>query len=149
MSIFLAIDFGERRTGVAAGETETGMVSPIATIRRSSDQQLIEALELLAREHGASQLLLGLPCLLDGSDGDAASRVRSFAKKIACQCSLPLELVCETLTSRAARERIASYRSSTTARKNSRPKNPSPRFQIDAVAAQIIGEQYLEQHLSP
>ena len=148
MSSFLAIDFGERRTGVAVGETETRMVTPIATIQRSSDRQLIDALKLLATTHDATRLVLGLPCLLDGSEGDIAVRVRSFAGKVSTHCSLPFDLVSETLTSRAAHERIRSYggpairsRSS----KTSRTQNRSPQYQLDAVAAQIIGEQFLNQ----
>ncbi len=144
MATFLALDFGEARTGVALGESETQIVSPISTLVRRSDEQLIEEILVLVQKHQAEQLILGLPSRLDGSEGDAALRVRSFHKKLETRTRLPATLVTETLTSRAARERIATNFPGQRSKKRASRRVPANR-QVDAVAAQLIGEQYLEQ----
>lgn len=126
----LAIDFGERRTGTALVDLQLGIATPLETITRSSDAQLIEELERLRRRHHANGWILGLPLLLDGTEGDAAYRVRSFGAKLADATDHDPFLVSETLTSNEARRRLGA-----TARR--RPEK------IDAVAAQIVGEQYL------
>ncbi len=139
MSNFVALDFGERRVGVAVGDPEVQLVSPVETLPRRSDKAVIEALVTLARRHQATHFVLGLPCLLDGSETAMAKRVRSFEAKLRKQSDLPTIFVCETLTSRAARERIG--KTGRIPRSNS--KTPPPHRQVDAVAAQIIGEQFL------
>lgn len=126
----LAIDFGERRTGTALVEVELGIATPLETLVRRSDPQLIQELQTLRRRHRADGWILGLPLRLDGSEGDAAHRVRSFGAKLANESSHEPIFVSETLTSDEARRRLGS-----TARR--RPEK------IDSVAAQIVGEQYL------
>ena len=132
----LAIDFGERRTGTALVDLEVGVATPLETLARRSDPQLIEALEALRRRHRADGWLLGLPLLLDGSEGDAAHRVRSFGAKLARDSSREPIFVSETLTSREARDRLGG-------RARRQPEK------IDAVAAQIVGEQYLSSRSRP
>ena len=73
-----------------------------------------------------------MPLRLDGSEGDAGRRVRSFGDKLAESSALEPVFVSETLTSDEARRRLGP-----TARR--RPEK------IDAVAAQILGEQYLSE----
>ena len=70
---------------------------------------------------------------MNGTLGDAAMRVRSFTRKLLAQIPLPCDLVDETLTSVAAQERLRD------AGVDLR-RHPE---RIDAVAAQILLEQFL------
>ena len=128
----LAIDFGERRTGTALVDLELGIATPLQTLTRRSDTQLIAELESLRQRHRAGGWLLGLPLRLDGTEGDAGRRIRSFGTKLVEASALDPIFVSETLTSDEARRRLGS-----TARRC--PEK------IDAVAAQILGEQYLSE----
>lgn len=133
----LAIDFGERRTGTALVEVELGIATPLETLRRRSDTQLIAELEALRKRHRADGWLLGLPVRLDGTEGDAARRVRSFGLKLTSQAGAGEPIfVSETLTSDEARRRLG------------RTAHRRPEA-IDAVAAQIMGEQYLSVRSRP
>ena len=71
-----------------------------------------------------------------------AQRVRSFDAKLRKRSTLPTRLMVETLTTRAARERIGPTRRT----QRSKTKTLPPHQQVDAVAAQIIGEQFLAQN---
>jgi len=77
----LAIDHGQARIGLAATD-ELGIaahaVETIHTARTDPVQRITE----LISERGIRLILLGLPLRLDGTEGDAARRVRAFGTKL-------------------------------------------------------------------
>ncbi|HEV8629684.1 MAG TPA: Holliday junction resolvase RuvX [Thermoanaerobaculia bacterium] len=133
----LAVDFGEKRIGLAVSEGTLAL--PLATLRRTSDSAAVAAIAELAREQRVAALVVGEPRRLDGSVGDAARRARAFARKLAGATSLPCTLVDEALTSRAAEQRL-------------REAGIDPRRhpeRVDQVAAQILLEEALRREASP
>ena len=129
----LAIDFGEARIGLAISDPEGRLAMPLTTISRRSDQQAIERIaEIIAREE-VRHLIVGEPRNLDGTLGDSAMRVRSFTDKLTRRIPLPCDLVDESLTSVEAAERLRDAGVDP-------GKHPE---RIDAVAAQVLLEQYL------
>lgn len=137
MTRLLAIDFGERRIGIATGETAPAIASPLCTLRRRSDRQAISEILRLAEAEEVEALVLGEPRLEDGTVGEAAERVRRFQHKLRAETELPIHLVPELLTSVEAAERLEARAS------------PRGRNGLDAVAAQVILEEYLERlHVS-
>jgi len=130
----LAIDFGESRIGLAISDHEGRLAVPLTTLRRTSDQGAIDDIERIVEQEKVEHLVMGEPRNLDGSIGESALRVRSFTRKILAQIDLPCQFVDETLTSVEATERL-------------RDAGVDPRRQperIDAIAAQILLEQFLE-----
>jgi putative Holliday junction resolvase len=129
----LAVDFGERRVGVALSVAETGLAVPFAVIERRSDRQVIERLAAIADEEGIGGLVVGNPVGLDGRAGTASERVHRFAAKLVQRTGLPLLWIDETLTSVEASRRLRAAGSS-----------PARcRQWLDAVAAQILLEEAL------
>jgi putative Holliday junction resolvase len=129
----LAIDFGEARIGLAITDPAGRMAIPLTTLLRTSDRDAIRQIGEIVIQEDVELMLIGEPRHMDGSLGDAAMRVRSFKRKLSRQVPLPCESVDETLTSVAALERL-------------RDAGVNPRRhpeRIDAVAAQILLEQYL------
>ncbi len=90
MSRLLALDVGERRIGVALGDTDSGAVKPLATIRRADHARDAATLARMAREQNATELVLGLPLNGDGSEGEQARRTRQWAADIAPAIGLPM-----------------------------------------------------------
>src|SRR3989304_5854818 len=67
------------------------------------------ALGLLAADLGATSVVLGLPLLLNGDEGPAAVRARTFGERLSAETSLPVTMWDERLTTaRAERDLIAS-----------------------------------------
>lgn len=129
----LAIDFGEARIGLAITDPAGRMAIPLTTLLRTSDQDAIRQIGEIVIQEDVELMLIGEPRNMDGSLGDAAMRVRSFKRKLSLKVPLPCESVDETLTSVEALERL-------------RDAGVNPRRhpeRIDAVAAQILLEQYL------
>lgn len=135
MGAVLAIDFGERRVGLALAHPPTTLAMPWATWPRTSDRALVAQLAELVEREAITRVVLGEPRGLDGQDTPFATRVRSFAAKLERSLGMPVELVAETLTSHAAAERL---------REAGVDLRRHPE-KLDAVAAQIL----LEEALAP
>ncbi|MDH3253763.1 MAG: Holliday junction resolvase RuvX [Acidobacteriota bacterium] len=131
----MAIDFGERRVGLAISDPAGLIALPLKTIARESDRQLIRELAALAAAEGVELIVIGEPRRLDGSRGQSAERVGSFARKLEGVTHLPYRLIDESLTSRQAEQRLR------TAGLNPL-KDPD---KVDAVAAQILLAEVLDQ----
>lgn len=104
----LAIDWGERRIGLAVGNRRDGLAVRLAIIdlkpghARRPDPVLEVARH--ADEEGAEALLVGLPLDATGSEGPGVRRIRAFGEQVAAATGLPVFWVDEHLTSVEAEE---------------------------------------------
>ncbi len=104
---YLAIDLGEKRTGIAVGDDITGIASPIETIQASTPDLLFKGFERVIEEQGPDALVLGVPLNMDGSEGPGVTKARELAKELTARFGLPVHLYDERLTSAAADEKMA------------------------------------------
>lgn len=128
MTRVLAVDFGEKRIGLATGDTAGGLATPRRTITRSSDDAAVDEIVRFCRDEQVEILLVGIPRSPEGEESAIAPRIRSFGEKLARGASLPLEFHEETLTSDEATRRLRGRRS--------RPG-------VDAEAAAVLLEDWL------
>jgi putative pre-16S rRNA nuclease len=134
---YLAIDLGEKRTGLAVGDDVTGIVSPLGAINTVGADERLRQLGLAINEQGPDALVLGVPLNMDGSEGPGVTRARAFAKELAGRFDLPVHLADERLTSAAADDQMAQS-GLTRGQKKARR---------DALAAAAILRNFLEnQH---
>jgi putative Holliday junction resolvase len=98
--ILMGLDVGERRIGVAVSDPLGKTAQPLATIQR--DETVVDQVLGLVRESGAERLVVGLPLLMDGSEGEQARLVREFARTLAPTLDVPIYFVDERLTTREA-----------------------------------------------
>ncbi len=66
---YLCLDVGDKRTGAAVGDDETGIVSPVGMVESALDGPLIDRLILVVDEHGPDELVIGLPLNMDARTG--------------------------------------------------------------------------------
>ncbi|MFM1558999.1 MAG: Holliday junction resolvase RuvX [Roseibacillus sp.] len=79
---------------------------PVETIEVARADPL-ERIAEVVREREVKLMLLGLPLRLDGSEGDAAQRVRSFGDDLAEKIpGIPLQYADERLSTTAASEKL-------------------------------------------
>ncbi|MCL6623019.1 MAG: Holliday junction resolvase RuvX [Fimbriimonadales bacterium] len=75
----LGIDYGSKRIGVAVGETQTRLAFPRKAIRASgSIHQDAERVAALARAEECERVVLGLPLLPSGEEGEQSALVRQL-----------------------------------------------------------------------
>ena len=134
--IVLAFDYGERRIGVAVGQTASGTATPVGTLAARGAPNWA-AIERCLAQWVPSRLLVGVPYNSDGSDTGLTAACREFAAELGRRTSLPVELVDERLTSAAATAELRDARRSGVRARRVR------REDIDANAARLILETWL------
>ncbi|MFC1629419.1 Holliday junction resolvase RuvX [Gemmatimonadota bacterium] len=95
----LALDYGERRLGVAVGTTDIGVASGLPTIIHEGRKDLRRQLEAVMEEEAPELIVVGYPLLMDGSHGERCEAVDAFARYLTGWFGLPLVLRDERLTS--------------------------------------------------
>ena len=126
----IGFDFGERRIGVAVGETATGIASPLTTIDTPATAARLAAIEKLVREWQPAAFVVGLPRYPDGTEHPVARLAGKFARRLGARHQVPVVFVDETLSSAAAGESLR--------------ESGARAGGIDAVAAAIILQSYLD-----
>ena len=104
---YLAIDLGEKRTGLAVGDDGTGIASPVGVINTTRQDERIRRLGLAIKEHGPDALVLGVPLNMDGSDSPGVTKAKAFGEELTRQFGLTVHLFDERLTSVEADEQMA------------------------------------------
>lgn len=132
----MGFDFGMVRIGVAIGETVTGLAHPLTMIASEPVAQRFEQIGALLAEWEPHQIIVGLPTTLDGAEHDMTQRCRRFGNQLHGRFNLPVAWVDERLSSAEAEQRLQQAGQSARATKAN----------VDAVAAQILLQQWLDQH---
>ena len=99
----LGIDWGERKLGVAISRDQS-WVFPLRAISVQGFAQAVEQIHSIVKEQHVSYIVLGLPLGLDGRDTQQTSRIREVASDLGNVLGVPVDLVDERLTSRAAQK---------------------------------------------
>ena len=107
MGRILAVDFGERRIGLATSDVSGTLATPRVTVVRKSDEAAIEELARFASKEEVTLVVFGIPRSPEGVESPIAARIRSFASKFEHRTSLPIRFHEETLTSNEAARRLS------------------------------------------
>ncbi|MEO0531039.1 MAG: Holliday junction resolvase RuvX [Planctomycetota bacterium] len=128
------VDYGTVRIGIAIGDLEVGMASPLENYTRRSGRLDAEYFQTLAREERLVRWVVGLPVHLDGGESQKSLEARAFGKWLGELTGVPVEFYDERYTSAQAEE-ILQGTNLTKKRRKAR---------LDALAAQIMLTAYLE-----
>jgi len=131
----VAIDFGRRRIGLAIAESANSPAYPLGTIIRVSWDEDLARITAWIVSRAVTQLVVGLPLNMDGTEGPSAQAARAFGGQLGTHLQLPVDYTDERLTSFEARERLSN-----------RPARRRRKTAVDAVAATIILEEWLASH---
>src|SRR5215468_11206431 len=101
----LAVDFGEKRIGLATSDATGLLATPRKTLSRRADSKAAAEILRFCCEEGIELILLGIPRSPDGRESEFAGRIRSFASKLAARTEIPIRFHEETLTSDEAARR--------------------------------------------
>lgn len=130
----LAFDFGEKRIGVATGETLLGSAHPLTVIHAESNDARFAAIGKLIAEWQPVQLVVGLPTHADGTPHEMTRLATRFGERLQRRYKLPVGFADERMTSLDAEARLRETG------RNSRTAKPL----LDAVAAQLILQTWFE-----
>jgi len=137
MQRILALDFGEKRIGVAVSDALNIIAQSVGVIKRKGIKNDLKKIQELVREYDANKLIVGLPLNMNGTRGPSADFAISFVNEIKKEIQIEVEMMDERLTT-AQGERILLE--ADVSRKNRREN-------LDKIAAQLILQNYLELHI--
>ena len=131
----MAIDVGSTRIGLAVSDPTRTIATPVATVARNSPD-VWRLMTEHVQEHDAALAVVGLPRLLDGSEGDAAADARCFAAEFQQKIGVTVELWDERFTTALAERSLIEAGMRRQRRKAT----------VDAVAATLILQSWLDAH---
>ena len=100
----IAFDYGEKKIGVAVGQTSTNTSSPLQIIFNKDNKTNWISISSLLDEWKPDLILLGKPLNMDGSDSKRMKKVDKFYKELKSIYDADIEFVDERLTTFEARE---------------------------------------------
>ena len=129
----LAFDFGEKRVGVAVGESATRLAHPLEAIVAESIDARFDAIARLVAEWRPVGFVVGQPRHADGGEHEIARLAGRFGRRLHGRFALPVAYVDETLTSAEAESQLRDA--------GSRRRDKG---EVDALAATLILQGYLD-----
>ncbi|HXQ31542.1 MAG TPA: Holliday junction resolvase RuvX [Steroidobacteraceae bacterium] len=133
----LGFDFGERRIGVAAGDTLTRGARPLGVVSARGGRPDWHGLDRYVREWQPRVLVVGVPYNMDGTPGRLTDAALGFAAELHDRYSLEVATVDERLSSREAEDILRRQRASGARTRRVQPGD------VDSAAACVVLKQWL------
>ena len=130
----MAIDYGDAHTGVALSDPTGFLTGTTTTIHSRKAEVVLEELAKLVRDYQVTELVMGFPRNMDGTEGPRAQLYREFAQRVEEATGLKPTLWDERRTT------VDAHRILFEAGKNAKKRKKT----VDAVAASLILEGYLD-----
>ena len=132
---YLAVDYGDKRTGLADCDISGLVASGIATVSEGGMRNTAVRVASEAASRGCKKIIVGLPKNMDGSEGPRAEVVKAFVAILGELTDLPIELYDERMTTMEAYRFLGEVGTYGKKRKSC----------VDTLSAQIILQNYLDR----
>ena len=131
----LAFDFGEKRIGVAVGNTELSVAHPLAHIGYTNKDDCFKNIGQLIEKWQPVVLVVGLPVHADGTEHGLTEKSRRFARRLEGRFDIKTVLIDERHTSIDAGITL----------REAGVRGKKQKFLVDSVAAQLILQDYFDK----
>ncbi len=129
----LGLDYGDARIGVALGDEEHGLATPLTIIQNNNLEQILYDLKRLLEIEHAGLIVVGWPLGLSGQATEQTHKTRKFIEQLRERLQVPVETMDERFTTQAAAALSAL----------------AGREHDDAEAAAAMLQMYLDLHERP
>jgi putative Holliday junction resolvase len=129
----LAVDWGERRIGLAVSDPRGVIATGLDTLEVTGLDHAVTRVAEVAREQEVERIVVGLPLLMSGERGTAAEAAERFAALLERRAALPVETYDERLTTAMSQRRL----------RETGVKTGHARARVDQGAAMALLESYL------
>jgi putative Holliday junction resolvase len=130
----IGFDYGRKRIGVAVGQQLTGSATPLTTVSAHNSKPDWASISRLIAEWKPDALVVGIPYHMDGSEQEMTKAAQRFCRQLEGRYNLPVH---------RAEERLSSY-----VVEAGLPAGAKGRA-IDPLSAQVILQDWLQQHVQP
>lgn len=136
MSRLLAIDYGEKRIGLAMTDPMQIFAKPYTMFSNVSFDETVDQLEKIISEKSIGRIIVGIPWSLDGNITEKTKETLEFLDRLATRLKVPVEGSDERYTTSEANELL----------KDMGYDWKKSRTMIDSLSACLILKRYLETH---
>ena len=144
--VILAIDYGQKRLGLALSDEDGVTSRPFATWTRTNRRRDLARLRELVRKQGICRIVVGLPLRMDGMPSEMSDEAKAFAARVEKALGIRVELMDERLSSWEAAQIISGKKSRSRPVRGAKNETPHARNKpLDDVAAAVILRDYLDK----
>ncbi len=130
----LAFDYGEKRIGIAIGDTLLKLAHPLQTIAAEDNATKFARIGEVIKEWQPALLVVGLPMSLEGEAHAMTALAQKFAQRLEGRFQLPVAMMDERLTSAEASQALTQ----------AGVRGRSQKQHLDQVAAQTILQSFFD-----
>ena len=99
---YLAVDYGDKRTGLAECDISGMLASGIGTISEGGMRKTAERVAKEAESRSCKKIIIGLPKNMDGSEGQRTDVIRAFADLVREYTNIEIDFYDERMTTMIA-----------------------------------------------
>lgn len=129
----MGIDYGDARTGIAISDLLCSIVGTTSVIHSRNTEKTVAEIQRIVEENDISEIVVGLPKNMDGTEGVRAQLCRDFAQLVEEKTGVKVSMWDERRTTVEAHNILSAHNYHGKKRKDT----------VDAVAASLILEGYL------
>lgn len=130
----MALDYGEKRIGVAFSDPLQIFAKPFCTLQNAGFSSVFAQIKELCAEHAVSEIVVGVPYAIDGTNTPKTLETLDFIQALQIAQSLPIIKWDERYSSQEAEAELKMMGKSW----------QEARQLVDAMAAALILKNYLE-----
>ena len=131
----LAVDYGDRRTGLAATDYTGTIISPLPVVEATDAAECAQAVAEFAQDRETQLVVVGLPLTNRDEEGSRAQRTRAFITLLEKWCPCPITTMDERFSTDEAHDLL----------KQAGLKAARRKQLADSTAALIILQRYLSR----
>ena len=135
---YLAVDYGDVRTGLAECDISGSLASGIGTVKPGGMRNTAVLVADEAKKRGCKKIIVGLPKNMDGTEGDRAKTIRAFADILSELTDIPIDFSDERMSTMVAYRFLGETGTYGKKRKDV----------VDTLSAEIILQSYLDRERS-
>ena len=131
----IAIDWGEKRIGLAVSDPEQRLAHPLGTLARRQGRRFpMKRLKAYLDTHNPVGVLVGIPLEESGNEGRSAQVARREGELVHSKTAIPVAFWDERMTTARALSAVRDLGGSTRGRKG----------EVDSLAATVLLQTYLD-----
>ena len=131
----LALDYGEKRVGLAISDLMQIIAKPFKTLNNISNNNIFDQLKIIIEEKSIDKIVVGLPTTLNNKESKQTKIVNQFINQLEIAVTIPVVSYDERLTSIEAKRSLVVQGVKTGHNKGA----------VDMTAAAIFLQNYLDE----
>lgn len=132
---YLGVDYGDKRTGIAECDPSGLIATGICTVSEGGMRKTAIRVAKEAESRGCKLIVIGLPKNMDGTEGERAEVIRTFAAMLPEYTNIPYDFYDERMTTMVAYRFLGETGTYGKKRKDA----------VDTLSAQIILQGYIDR----